>query len=70
MICNTCKQLMEKGNEGYRPSMCPNVEYFMDFALTDSLTGKTYEPDSNPIHCTQSHVNHIALVDTHFEGTE
>ena len=67
MKCNHCGQDMDPGQCGYEPAMCPNVALFMGFCRTDTLTRKTYEADSNPIHCTESHVKHAALVDKYIE---
>lgn len=68
MNCKHCGQEMEPGRCGYEPAMCPNVAIFMGVWRTDTLTGLTYEADANPIHCTDSHVQHIALVDKHIEA--
>lgn len=67
MNCNHCGQEMEPGEDARRPAMCPNVGFFMDHCLMDTLTGKTYEADANPIHCTDSHVNHAELEREEFE---
>ena len=69
MKCNHCGQDMDPGRCGYEPAMCPNVKFFIDvWGHTDLLTGNTYEADAKPVHCTDSHVQHIALVDQYIEA--
>ena len=58
MNCKHCGQEMEPGECTRRPSMCPNVAIFMDHCIMDTLTGKSYWADDNPVHCTDSHVYH------------
>lgn len=63
MNCKHCGQEMEPCEDARRPAMCPNVSLFMDHCLMDTLTGKCYWADDNPIHCTDSHITHIKLTD-------
>jgi hypothetical protein len=65
--CTNCGQEMEPGEDGRRPSMCPNVSIFMDVWLTDTLTGLTFEADANPIHCTDLHAHHAEIARQEYE---
>lgn len=58
MNCKHCGQEMVAGEEGQRPSRCPNVELFCDIWGNDTLTGKTYDSLHSPVHCTDTHVYH------------
>ncbi len=55
MQCKTCGESME--GDGYTVVLhCPNLD----------LIGEGYEPDANPVHCTEEQEQHMPTVQSLF----